>query len=161
MLSPGEVHVWRANRAALLDILAHYLGGPPEGFDQGPHGKLRLRGAQAWLRFNLSHSGELTLIAVARDAEVGIDVERIRPAPEMQAIARRWLGRDDISGQTEFFRAWTRHEAMVKALGVGLAGPVAGFAGFVTELDAGPAHAAAVAVLAPACRVVARDWSPA
>jgi 4'-phosphopantetheinyl transferase len=152
------VHVWRTTRAALNDVLAHYLGAPPDRFEKGPHGKPRLAGDQAWLRFNLSHSGEVALVGVARDVEVGIDVERIRPVPEMRAIARRWLGRDDLADPAEFFRAWTRHEAMLKALGVGLSGPVGDFAGFVAEIDAGAGCAAAVAVLAPACRVIVHDW---
>jgi len=110
------------------------------------------------LRFNLSHSGDVTLIAVARDSEVGVDVERIRPVIEMRTIARRWLGRDDIAGEQEFFRAWTRHEAMVKALGVGLSGAAESFDGVVAEIDAGPGYAAAVAVLAPEIKCVSLVW---
>jgi 4'-phosphopantetheinyl transferase len=113
------------------------------------------------LRFNLSHSGDVTLVAVARDTEVGVDVERIRPVIEMQAIARRWLGRDDIADEPEFFRVWTRHEAMVKALGIGLSGTAGSFDGFVAEIDAGAGYAAAVAVLAPDCRIIIRDWPAA
>lgn len=150
------MHVWRAT---LDDVLAHYLGEPPTGFEKGPHGKPRLVGDQAWLRFNLSHSGEVTLVAVARDVEVGIDVERIRPVPEMREIARRWLGRDDIADPADFFRAWTRHEAIVKALGVGLAGPAGDFTGFVAEIDAGAGYAAAVAALASDCRVTVIVYS--
>ena len=150
MLRQGEVHVWRARRGvALGEILARYLGRVPGRFEKGPHGKPRLAGENGWLRFNLSHSGDVTLIAVARDVEVGVDVERIRPVIEMHAIARRWLGRDDIADEREFFRAWTRHEAMVKALGVGLSGAAESFDGFVAEIDAGPGYAAAAAVLAP------------
>ena len=110
------------------------------------------------MRFNLSHSGDVTLIAVARDSEVGVDVERIRPVIEMHSIARRWLGRDDIAGEQEFFRAWTRHEAMVKALGVGLSGAAESFDGVVAEIDAGPGYAAAVAVLAPEIKCVSLVW---
>jgi len=112
------------------------------------------------LRFNLSHSGDVTLVAVARDSEVGVDVERIRPVIEMHSIARRWLGRDDIADEPEFYRVWTRHEAMVKALGVGLSGTAEGFTGTVAEIDAGAGYAAAVAVLAVNCRVIVRDWLP-
>ena len=113
------------------------------------------------MRFNLSHSGDVTLVAVARDSEVGVDVERIRPVIEMRAIARRWLGRDDMADEREFLRAWTRHEAMLKALGVGLSGKAEGFTGTVSEIDAGMGYAAAVAVLAADCRVIVRDWPPA
>lgn len=120
-----------------------------------------MAGKDGWLRFNLSHSGDVTLVAVARDSEVGVDVERIRPVIEMRAIARRWLGRDDIADEQEFFRVWTRHEAMVKALGVGLSGTAEAFTGTVAEIDAGAGYAAAVAVLAADCRVLVRHWPPA
>jgi phosphopantetheinyl transferase len=87
------------------------------------------------LRFNLSHSGEIVLVAVTAGPEVGVDVEYAR-------------GRYTA----EFLRAWTRHEAAVKCLGTGLtASPVAvadpATAGLWTaELDLGPRVAAAVAV---------------
>ena len=110
------------------------------------------------MRFNLSHSGDVTLVAVARDSEVGVDVERIRPVIEMREIARRWLGRDDVADEQEFFRAWTRHEAMVKALGVGLSGTAERFDGFVADNDAGAGYAAAVAVLAPEIKCVSLVW---
>ncbi len=132
----------------------------PERFEKGPHGKPRLAGDWAWLRFNLSHSGQLALVAVARDVEVGVDVERIRPLREMHSIARRWLGLDDIADESEFFRAWTWHEAVVKALGVGLSGSAEGFTGYAAAVDAGAGYAAAVAVLAADCRVIVRDWPP-
>lgn len=78
----------------------------------------------------------------------------------MHSIARRWLRSGEITGEREFFRVWTRHEAVVKALGVGLSGSAEGFTGFVAEVDTGAGYAAAVAVMAPDCRVVVRDWPP-
>jgi len=60
------------------------------------------------LKFNLSHSAELALIAVARDREVGVDVEYLRP-----------------DEPRTFFEDWTKQEAYVKARGEGLSdGPV-------------------------------------
>jgi 4'-phosphopantetheinyl transferase len=102
-------------------------------------------GDHSWLRFNLSHSGDVLLVALARDVEVGVDVERIRPVPEMQTIARRWLGLDVVANEREFFEAWTRHEAKLKALGMGLSGKADDFTGIVSAIDAGPGYAAAVA----------------
>jgi len=86
------------------------------------------------LRFNLSHSGEIVLVAVTAGPEVGVDVEYAR-------------GRYTA----EFLRAWTRHEAAVKCLGTGLAAPPVAVADpsaglWTAELDLGPRVAAAVAV---------------
>lgn len=77
-------------------------------------------------RFNISHSGRSVAMAVA-GAEVGVDIERRRSVPHMDALAesvfhpeeRRWLRRQP-SVETGFFRLWTRKEALLKAAGVGL-----------------------------------------
>jgi 4'-phosphopantetheinyl transferase len=81
------------------------------------------------LCFNLSHSHELALIAVAWGFEVGVDVERLRPLPECLSIAERFFPPGEVEGllevpadsrEVEFFRRWTRIEAVLKARGVGL-----------------------------------------
>src|SRR5262249_17248627 len=83
------------------------------------------------LRFNVSHSAELALIAVCRGRELGIDLERVRPISEAARIvdsfftiaeqsAFAMIGREDQS--LAFHRGWTRKEAILKALGVGISG---------------------------------------
>ena len=85
------------------------------------------RGAS--LEFNLSHSGELAVFAVARRRRVGVDVEKLKSDFPAEDIAERFfssneraslrsLGRD--IKQEGFFRCWTRKEAYVKACGAGL-----------------------------------------
>lgn len=137
-----EVHVWRvdldtiASDSALREILGRHLGLPGEElrFEAGEHGKPRLADPEAELAFNLSHSGSLALVAVAR-REVGVDVERIR--------AKRPAG---------FYRSWADREARVKYLGTGLTGPVPRDSAepSVRRVDVGPGYAASVAVLGPA-----------
>jgi 4'-phosphopantetheinyl transferase len=96
----------------LRKLLGSYLGICPGElrFVRKEFGKPRLSPAfDGRLRFNLSHSADVALIAVARDAEVGVDVERIRALPELA---------DDPQA---FLDGWTRNEAYVKATGLGLA----------------------------------------
>ena len=105
------------------------------------------------IRFNLAHSREMALVAVTLNIEVGVDIERVRPLAEYAAIARRYFppGYTEPSGVRDFFRHWTRFEALLKAHGAGLYGAGATPPGVwsVTELDAGRNFAAAVAVEGP------------
>lgn len=133
-----EVHVWRldldtvAPWPALREILGRYLGRSAGElrFERGRHGKPRLEAPADELGFNLSHSGSLALVAVAR-REVGVDVERIR--------AKR---------PVDFYRRWADREARVKCLGTGLTAPMPSDARepAVQRLDLGPGYAASVAV---------------
>ncbi|HEY6729935.1 MAG TPA: hypothetical protein VI039_02805 [Solirubrobacterales bacterium] len=133
----GEVHVWRLGTAAdpLRRVLAVYLGEEPARIqlEKGEHGKPRLAGNEPPLKFNLSHSGDLALVAVSGANEMGVDVERLRPKRE-----------------ADYYWRWACHEAEVKCRGTGLLGdgqaiaePIA-----VQPLDVDPAYAAAIAVAA-------------
>ena len=96
----------------LRRLLGRYLGVRPEGlrFERNEFGKPRLSPRfDRRLRFNLSHSADVALIAVAVDAEVGVDVEYIRALPDLADDPRAFLG------------DWTRKEAYVKARGESLA----------------------------------------
>lgn len=126
-------------RAALRAILGAYLMEDAERirFRLGPHGKPSIASPCGdRLCFNLSHSGELALCAVAWERELGVDVEAVRPLPDAAAIAERYFScaeraalRRLAPGEqlTAFFRCWTRKEAYLKALGDGLARPLDGF----------------------------------
>lgn len=97
--------LWTRSRVTLRTLLARYVERDPRGleFELGPCGKPGLAG-ETDLCFNLSHSGELMLVAVTAGAEVGVDVERAR---------ERYSAR--------FLSEWTLREARVKCLGTGLA----------------------------------------
>ena len=90
-------------------------------FTAGPHGKPEILGSA--LRFNLSHSGDLAVIALTRDAEVGIDVERT--SRRSSAIERTLTEgeRASLNGgdrHTQLLQIWCRKEALAKAGGGGL-----------------------------------------
>jgi 4'-phosphopantetheinyl transferase len=81
------------------------------------------------LHFSVAHSGSLLLVALCRGARVGVDVEREREVPEMDLIVRRFFSGEERRAlqaarggerRRVFFRLWTRREAAVKALGIGL-----------------------------------------
>lgn len=81
------------------------------------------------IHFNLSHSEDLALCAMARGRQVGIDVERIRPVLEADQIAQDYFtAREaaalrDLCGDDKaeaFLRSWVLREAYAKALGDGL-----------------------------------------
>lgn len=88
------------------------------------HGKPFLRGSE-W-RFNLSHSRGVRLLALARGAELGVDVERIRPLRRRSALLARCFtaaeqARLADASDRELLRFWAAKEALVKAIGRGIA----------------------------------------
>lgn len=114
------------SRAALRTLLGRYLGQAPDElrFTAGRHGKPRVDGP---LGFNLSHSGRLGLIAVARGVEVGVDVEQVAPRRDLPGLARRMFAEGereaiDVAAdpQVAFYRHWVAKEAFVKAVGRGV-----------------------------------------
>jgi 4'-phosphopantetheinyl transferase len=121
---------WVASRWALRGVLGRYLDREPAAVELcfGERGKPMLADTDAPLRFNLSHSGELALIAVYSEREVGVDVQRIGARPG------------------EFYVEWTRREAIAKCHGTGLWAPLPDAPVAVAPLDAGAGFAAAVAV---------------
>jgi 4'-phosphopantetheinyl transferase len=133
-------------RALLRRLLGGYLGVHPAEpvLATGEHGK-PLLDPPGSIHFNLSHSGGVALMAFSREAEVGVDVERIQDFPDLEAMMRRYFApaeRDAIAAMTSreerreaFFRCWTRKEAVLKALGWGLAVPLDSFEVTVARED--------------------------
>ena len=119
-------------RAGLRFILAHYLPIAPRQivFREGPYGKLYLAGGAMELQFNLSHSRDLALYAVTLDCEIGVDTEWINPDLPVQPLVARFFAPSeqailDLPASQQlaaFYRLWTRKEAYLKALGLGLSG---------------------------------------
>jgi 4'-phosphopantetheinyl transferase len=149
-----------AAHVALRRTLAPYLASDPAAlrFSIADYGKPYLAGAS--LRFSLSHSAGLALIAVALDTDLGVDVEHIRPNPDVVALARRFFPPDEAAAVAadppSFYRYWTRREAFLKALGLGLRGlslPIPpGYC--LTDLNAPPTYAAALAVSASGYAII-------
>jgi 4'-phosphopantetheinyl transferase len=123
----------------LRRLLGGYLGIEPGEltFVYGSHGKPSLtEPAGGALSFNVSHSGELALLAFSRRGEIGVDIEEIRPIPDGEDIAARFFSAAEVARfrgiapqarEAAFFRCWTRKEAYVKAVGEGLARPLDAF----------------------------------
>ncbi len=131
---------------ALRLVLASYLDAEPSAidFETAEGGKPFLPGHP--FRFNLSHSGDLALIGLAREREIGIDIEAVRSSADLPAVARRFFAPAEVAALERrpeherletFFRIWTRKEAYIKALGGGLAIPLDSF-----EVSLDPGHAA-------------------
>ena len=109
-------------------------------FDEGRHGKPHIATALAdgrCLSFNLSHSGALAIYAFSSDGrDVGVDVESLRPIPDVVRLSERFFSPWEASElktfapQTldrAFLACWTRKEAFIKALGLGLHCPLDSF----------------------------------
>ncbi len=120
-------------RGLLRTLLGRYLETDPAQivFAYSSYGKPRLAVPAAdGLQFNLSHSHELALVAVGRDRPIGVDVEHCRPVANLDSLAARFLtGREyraiaplpPDAKHAAFFCGWTRKEAVLKAIGRGLA----------------------------------------
>ena len=122
---------WSVAHGALRSILARYAGTEPASlrFGAGSNGKPELRPPIQNISFSLSHTGSLAMLAVASGERVGVDAELIRPGIEVEELSRRFFSRaeaDEIlalpreSRLEAFFACWTRKEAILKAIGVGL-----------------------------------------
>ena len=136
------------SRAVLRCLLSQYAEVAPEQlrFDYGPHGKPELAstGLAQGLGFNMSHSGDVILYAVARGRSIGIDVEHERPRSNFMRIAERFFSVEECEAlhafpdrdrPSAFYRCWTRKEAYVKARGDGIA---AGLDTFSVSMDEEP-----------------------
>ena len=132
-------------RASLRRLLGGYLEKEPSTIaihlseDGKPHLANSLNISD--IRFNLSHSGGLCLVAVSGRREVGIDVEKLRRDVDFGGLAAKYFApaeRDQIialAGESQmlaFFRCWTRKEAYVKAHGHGLRIPLDRFVVSIT-----------------------------
>ncbi|MDM0088163.1 MULTISPECIES: 4'-phosphopantetheinyl transferase superfamily protein [unclassified Variovorax] len=151
-LSPDEIararrfvfekdrHHFMAARAALRQLLGQRTGLSPAAlqFTAGPFGKPALADVPG-LHFNLSHSGATGVLALSERLATGIDVELLRPMPDARALADAYfapgeraaiaaIGDDDATVRdAAFLGCWTRKEACLKAVGIGLHLATAGF----------------------------------
>lgn len=148
--------------ASLRDVLGRYLRREPRQleFSANEFGKPQFLNRD--IEFNLSHSGDFALIAVARGRNVGVDVELIREAVELENLATRYFSPREVSElmvlpveqrTIGFFNCWTRKEAYVKARGRGLSLPLDGF-----DVSLTPNEPAVLRVTRPDARE-ASHWS--
>jgi 4'-phosphopantetheinyl transferase len=121
------------SRVFLRSLLGLYLDlpGAEVQFSLGPYGKPELAGAGAGteLRFNLTHSEDLALVAITKAGPVGVDVERMRLLEDMEELVDRFFSVEESAVFREldpkektaaFFNLWTRKESWLKATGLGI-----------------------------------------
>jgi 4'-phosphopantetheinyl transferase len=120
-----------AARGSLRRLLSRYTGEDPRRIAFATIGNGKPCLASGAVRFNVSHSGNGALIAVSREIEVGVDLEWLRPRETYPDLARRFFTAteaDAVCDLRSFYAVWTRKEAFLKALGLGLAGGLERFA---------------------------------
>jgi len=127
-------------RGFLRAVLGRYLQSQPQEleFTYGVYGKPALNGEHknTKLRFNMSHSNSVGLLAITEERVIGVDVEHVRADFATEEIARRFFSRCEVDvfntlakeeQVAAFFRCWTRKEAFIKATGKGLSQALDGF----------------------------------
>ena len=141
--------------------------------------------------FNVAHSRGVILIGLSVVGEIGVDVEYVDPGVELYDIARTAFHAKDLAriqlaatqdeGLIQFYRCWTRREAVAKADGRGLSlEPTAFAAGadtvgehevmlreplpprkfFVRGIDVGGSHLAAIAMPTRGLALHCYEFSP-
>jgi 4'-phosphopantetheinyl transferase len=132
----GERDRFLLTRGLLRHVLATYTDMAPGAlkFNTSPLGKPELAGGKP--DFNLSHTRGLAVLAVSRDASVGIDVELLDRQVNAPALAQRYFsateqaaldGLDHDAYHRAFLAIWTVKEAFLKALGLGRRIPLDSF----------------------------------
>lgn len=123
-------------RATLRIILARYLNTSPERleFSYNAQGKPTVINF-ANLHFNLSHSGDLALLAIGKRFPMGVDIEKYSARP-YEGIAKSLFSEQELEEFSKiplalkpavFFHIWSQKEAFIKACGLGLSYPTKDF----------------------------------
>lgn len=121
------------SRGILRHVLSSYTHQPPEklAFNYGARGKPTLQNIS--FAFNLSHSEDVALLAIAQTAHIGVDVEYMAEMAEMRRVASDYFSANEQIAlftlpphdqMPAFYRCWTRKEAYIKARGDGFALPL-------------------------------------
>ena len=118
-------------RALVRATLSRYMSVPPGSwrFEQGAHGRPEIAApAGTGLRFNVSHTREIVVCAVARGTDVGVDVERFESTHDLRSIASNVCSVRELEAMRamapdafarRLLALWTLKEAYLKARGVG------------------------------------------
>jgi len=121
------------SRGTLRRLLCLYTGAHPRelAFRYGKDGRPSLADDAHGLDFNVTHSGDLLLVAVTRGGVLGVDVECLRHDVDHSGVGKRFFSHSERKRlarapdpHAAFFRCWTRKEALLKARGTGLTTPL-------------------------------------
>jgi 4'-phosphopantetheinyl transferase len=159
ILRPADARRFAIAHGVTRRLVADRLGVADFRWVYGPNGKPSV--ADAEVQVNLSHSGDLAMVAFSAIRPVGVDLQQVLPGLDVAAMAARYFPPAEalVAGPDEFALLWARKEALVKAAGGrltrGLAVPVAGPAPVladhdgpyrITDVEAPPGFRAAVAL---------------
>jgi 4'-phosphopantetheinyl transferase len=138
-----NAHQQMTSRGILRIVLGRYLGVKPEAlvFACNPQGKPFLVFPETeGLSFNLSHSGQLLLIATGSGAPIGVDVEWMVATADFAGISALAFSDSEKRALLEssepvadFYAIWTAKEAVLKAAGSGFAYPSSKFCVVISE----------------------------
>lgn len=128
-ISLAARHQFVCSRAIVREIIGRYVGREPADlvFSAQPGGRPFLKGQQ--LDFNLSHSGDWLVLAIGQGCRFGVDIESYCPSSPHEAIVGQHFSRAEQEqwrsaapdGRAKVFaRIWTRKEAALKAVGIGI-----------------------------------------
>lgn len=124
------------SHSAVREILAYYVGVAPKDLELSrlPSGKPSITSNNSCgVQFNVSHSGDVALLAVAEGIEVGVDIEVINAGLVTNELVSSVLATNERRIFNEltpdarssfFYTVWTTKEAFLKALGCGLSYPM-------------------------------------
>jgi 4'-phosphopantetheinyl transferase len=133
-----------AARSMLRLIISRYLNITPDKiiFTYAEHEKPSLNSPNSLkLQFNLSHSENYAVYAITTEYAIGVDIEKIQDHFNL-AVAKRFFTQQEnadllnFSSQEQtsaFYRIWARKEAVIKAIGKGLAIPLSSFSVSATD----------------------------
>jgi 4'-phosphopantetheinyl transferase len=129
LLEERAVRQYVVSRAMQRQLLAGYVGGHPSEISFGvvAMGKPTLsRPNDIGLSFNTTHSGNLVIIAVTANRDVGVDVEKVKPIPRALRVAKRFFSAEEHDMLASlppdeldraFLSIWVRREGTAKARG--------------------------------------------
>lgn len=125
-----DQHRYIVTHATLRTILGRYLKSEPAEieFASNTFGKPSLSEKYEKIHFNLSHSKGLSALAFSSKPEIGVDIEIIDPKFNFEMIANahfskaenRFLHTEKMESSNRFYTLWTRKEAFLKAVGIGI-----------------------------------------
>jgi 4'-phosphopantetheinyl transferase len=129
LLAASHRRRYVAAHGAVRIIIGCHLGAPPDQlrWRRGPQGKPELAGTWTGVQVSLSHSGELTALALTSRRRVGVDVQRLPAGVDVTRMSARFyppaearfvMAASGAAGQvSRFTRLWARKEACVKVTG--------------------------------------------
>lgn len=127
----GHRNRFVAAHGLLRTVLARYVEVNPQQikFSYGPYGKPSLEGAEHCIEFNMAHSGNVALVALAHNMPLGVDVEQVREDIDVLKVGRSAFSETEYNALcalpeaerlSAFYACWSRKEAYIKALGTGV-----------------------------------------